>query len=747
MDLSDLGVGVARGPQGATGGERRKESNKLPQKFVLYSWIPRGKREGQVAPAHAVCHGWVEFSSVSAYDSAHHPCIAEQTRFMDEPDLQNLVQWEVRNRAALETPLQLSQACARSWKSVCILETQDETATLRKACGLGDSAKVRAFRVPLEHGRQFFRKSWSLLLSQRQHAQQAGVPVLAVCPATPTGPAAPPTPPAPDAHPQPPASPARPQRQQMDAYPAETVLDALRLRSVVSSEKVCLRWVLGVAARFLGPSAKDAVPTADVPGRELLRQASLRLNWIDMHFQRVLLQSHTAHRHLLADASCIAGFDFFIIQEDRRLWPAKWDIDQKLRDPDNHILEMRHLPTTTLGLGAAATANKISNVMHASRLESGERPMWLKWCSEVLSWTSDQGVEGSIADSPRLDETTSGNDWAAVIEAVRSNAECVQHDAVRGAYLFPNALGINDSLHIFFNALEHAVRSLGTWRQMERVLRAVALFLGSRGHRRRFVAFCLPRRTAPAVKRAFERWRHGTSFSWKWQYLRGFLERLLVLLPYLQEHFDVALMTVGSNAGDEGEASQVNSAIVSDVHKVLKEPRLRLSCTVLWSVALAVEQETSWQERCWCHEKDFAGPGDVREKTKRYREKSAGCCWKGRRGAELAAGHAETHFTNIMNATSPEFRRLMAEVTPEQRADLLALDLELKGKIVAELRAKLSPWKCLPLRLLGIYVHKQGGSVADARRCASECASAGGSMCYGFDMLQSGLRFHELCCV
>ena len=274
-------------------------------------------------------------------------------------------------------------------------------------------------------------------------------------------------------------------------------------------------------------------------------------------------------------------------------------IDQKLRDLDNHILEMRHLPTTTLGLGAATTANKMSNVMRASRLESGERPMWLKWCSEVLSWTSDQGVEAGIADSPLIDEIASGNDWAALIEAIRSNAESVQHDAVRGAYLFPNAVCINDSLHIFFNALEHAVRGLDTWRQMERVLRAVALFLGSRGLRRRFVAFCLPRRTAPAVKRAFERWRHGTSFSWKLQYLRGFLEQLLVLLPHLEEHFDVKVMC----AGDEGDAGQANTAIVTDMHKVLKEPRLRLRCTVLWSVALSVEREIAWQERRWCHEK------------------------------------------------------------------------------------------------------------------------------------------------
>ena len=310
MDLSDLGVGVARGPQAATGGERRKESNKLPQKFIVYSWIPRGQHEGQVVPAHVVCHGWVEFVSVSEYKSEPYSFVAEQARLLDEPNLQNLVQWEVGNQGALESPLHLPQSCARSWKSVCVLEKQVETTTLRQLCVLDDSARLRAFRVPLEHGRKFFRKSWSLLVSQRQHAQQAGAVALPVCPLTPGARQQPPTPPAPDAHPQPALSLARPQRQQMDAYPAETILDALRLRSVVSSEKVSLRWVLGVAARCLGPSAQAAAPIADVPGRELLRQASLRLNFIDMHFQRELLKTHTAHRHLLADASCIAGFDF-----------------------------------------------------------------------------------------------------------------------------------------------------------------------------------------------------------------------------------------------------------------------------------------------------------------------------------------------------------------------------------------------------------------------------------------------------
>ena len=142
MDLSDLGVGVARGAQAAMGGDGRNEGNKLPQKFIVYSWIPGG----QVVPAHVVCHGWVEFVSVSEYNSEPYSFVAEQARLLDEPNLQNLVQWEVGNQGALESPLHLPQSCARSWKSVCVLEKQVETTTLRQLCVSDDSARLRAFR-------------------------------------------------------------------------------------------------------------------------------------------------------------------------------------------------------------------------------------------------------------------------------------------------------------------------------------------------------------------------------------------------------------------------------------------------------------------------------------------------------------------------------------------------------------------------------------------------------------------------
>ena len=100
------------------------------------------------------------------------------------------------------------------------------------------------------------------------------------------------------------------------------------------------------------------------------------------------------------------------------------------------------------------------------------------------------------------------------------------------AYLFPLALGQPGHLHIVYNSLEHGVKSLKVWSEMEPILRDITNFLGDKGLRRRFCSKCLP----SSLQKLFSTWsaRH---IDWKWEFLSTFLDEFRLKLPLLLKHF------------------------------------------------------------------------------------------------------------------------------------------------------------------------------------------------------------------
>eukprot|EP00959_Pyramimonas_sp_CCMP1952_P267325 5589288-Pyramimonas_sp.AAC.1 len=131
-----------------------------------------------------------------------------------------------------------------------------------------------------------------------------------------------------------------------------------------------------------------------LPRPTVLKKTESRLNYVDLLWQRELHKCWDFERHWSADASPQGGFNYFIILESRMQWRKGGG------RPLQTTLKWRHMTATTLGYGSANELMKSLNTQHALALETGSPSLFEKARWEVLSWTSDQGHERAIVDSP-----------------------------------------------------------------------------------------------------------------------------------------------------------------------------------------------------------------------------------------------------------------------------------------------------------------------------------------------------------
>lgn len=172
---------------------------------------------------------------------------------------------------------------------------------------------------------------------------------------------------------------------------------------------------------------------------------------------------------------------------------------------------------------------------------------------KVSRWTTDQGLEASLADVPCL-FAADDQSWKAILTNERLAASRWSSDKSSKAWLFPKCLGMVDHLHIFFNALEESTQLQAEWDELGKCFADLALFLRSRELRSRMVALCVP----PSHEhwRSIDWWNISSRFEWKWQYLRQFLRSLIPLLPILQQRYDLQKIKAA------GPFSALNTALL-----------------------------------------------------------------------------------------------------------------------------------------------------------------------------------------
>ena len=91
-----------------------------------------------------------------------------------------------------------------------------------------------------------------------------------------------------------------------------------------------------------------------------------------------------------------------------------------------------------------------------------------KYRAKARGFLSDQGTERGIASVP----VRSCSDVRSIVGAQALESEAAQEE-IRGLPLFHSALHTQGTLHIMFNALEHALKQLESWAKFEKQLNAI----------------------------------------------------------------------------------------------------------------------------------------------------------------------------------------------------------------------------------------------------------------------------------
>eukprot|EP00959_Pyramimonas_sp_CCMP1952_P352334 7382039-Pyramimonas_sp.AAC.1 len=220
------------------------------------------------------------------------------------------------------------------------------------------------------------------------------------------------------------------------------------------------------------------------------------------------------------------GFNFFALFESRCRQPNRF-LDYV--DPAEFFsdFEQRHLPLTTMGYGAASLLHKSLACQHCLALETGSKGKFDIARNQVRVFTSDQGLEFGIADTPLL----LGSDLANVAEVLHE-LDASPHELntvlASQSFFLPNAITVPDALHVVYNALKDTITSRYSWKGFESHLRAFAKFLGNRDLRGRFKMRCCK---TPGDKSEISRFSVRGSFDWKWEYLERFTSQLSSVLP------------------------------------------------------------------------------------------------------------------------------------------------------------------------------------------------------------------------
>lgn len=224
------------------------------------------------------------------------------------------------------------------------------------------------------------------------------------------------------------------------------------------------------AAQCLGGSAASARVAEDirsgalvVPVRQTIQVWQVRLDLAVMAYRRETIWQNTRSRHLCADASPQASFNFLCCREDTMVWTGASAAAGRNALLGGFGHESRSLPVSTLGLGRGRVSDKSANLLRSILLEAGGALG--RFRVEMKTWLADQSVEKAFGDIP-----------ATLIpdgfrHSGRATGDFAKHLSFTGGvgelYMWPFCVCIPDHLHIMFNPLERAITKSGLWSTYE----------------------------------------------------------------------------------------------------------------------------------------------------------------------------------------------------------------------------------------------------------------------------------------
>ena len=437
-----------------------------------------------------------------------------------------------------------------------------------------------------------------------------------------------------------------------------------------------------------------------LPSVGMLRQARVRLDLMNIMFQRSLLRAFWFIRFISVDSSPQLGRNFLCMREDRIRFNRAdmYNVEALLNYDYNANFETRVCPLSTLGTGHASAVKKCVNVASVYLMETETCEEFDEVRSSLYGMTTDQGTEKVISEMS--------------LDSIPGRARAHGPGDAR-SFLWQNCLHICGHLHILFNGLREACESLSIAEWFFNSLRTMAAFLSDVQMRRKLQATCL---VGEACSSSFDHFAR-VHVDWRWEFLSPAIDSVTAVFGHMQRFFKVGPML----ASEKGSSS---SKLIEEVWEVLQSGFKFLGIGAMFKLAAdVVGRYASRLEGCHCH-------GDIwtmkRSFARRKAElkaatNSSHCFWKGRQGPWWVAVGLSEMFCKIRAVSSSSFEALMCQMNAVDRAEILAYFTELKAKLCEIYTEKFSFWHHIPYRMLGVFYGALGGCMEKARDLARAC--------------------------
>ena len=376
-------------------------------------------------------------------------------------------------------------------------------------------------------------------------------------------------------------------------------------------------------------------------------------------------------RYISPDSSPQANYDYFCATEELLLYRS----DELPRDDHGNVApfkgfehQRRSMLCTTIARGEGNTAAKASKMVHMIAVESGQS-LFEEYRSEVRGFLSDQGTERGIASFP----VRSCSDVRSIVGAQALQSEAVLQE-FRGLPLLHSALQIPGTLHIVFNALEHALKQLDSWARFEKQLSAISRVCKDKSYSE--VILVKMMKSASPEERGLLR-RMDDLLDWRWDSLARVLRVWVPLYPTFKKYWNPAVFG--------GESSSVTIRAVTET--LADEHHFDMA---VWTHQFSYEATklAHFFEGCHCHEEQLTDP-ENREKIQ--------CCWKGKRLPWLAVGNLDRALTEAMTNNEIGVLGHLLSRSSDTASHIAHMSDQCNKVFVAQVRQKLAyaqemPW-------------------------------------------------------
>lgn len=527
-------------------------------------------------------------------------------------------------------------------------------------------------------------------------------------------------------------------------YPSQTLISAACLGNLLgSNEHVCNVVPLSLQVALPGVDLSNLLRNASFPKASTIGRAGSALDFAFLLECRERWCNVPCLHYAWADSSPQCGREWFMLMHTsvcmdavvnacnaaNMLTRCRPDLSDHFEAEDADVEQQPRLHTVlldaihthkcipvALGSGKVSVEDKTSCLLHAMSLECSSRVGLRCHLDNVVSWTTDLGVEAQLPQfqAKHLDSILP----TYVHQTLESDLADEDQEAVGDADAFPimpKALLTPGGLHITHNARQDLRTKMLWFDKFWDHLKAVAALLVPQHLRERIIAR-LVRGTASAEhEHLFASLSLPALYEKRWQVVAKFLKNLLPHFRLLKRVWNLQDFLIdGKDAeGDVGASFDV----------ALADPMFCSYVFMVDGVQNILLNLERWLENCACHEHLFTTLSSKRQRKKRGQlfggaVRFVDCPMRGKRAPELAAGKLEDTIAELSTAALNLFSDQMDfRITPADRAVLMQDFDFAKQHLHVVLVAKFGFWRQIPWRLAGLSHHWP----SVARRIAQDC--------------------------